>query len=98
MIKKLAKSLLFGLAAISASHAASPEGYSIETIETPPSVRFHVSGLDVAKDGTVYCATRYGDVWSLKNDKWTKFEKCEEKFSHVKYQAQFICHTKLSEH
>ena len=55
--------------------AAGPEGYKIITIDTPSQVKFHVTGLDVAKDGTVYCATRYGDVWTLKNGKWTHFAK-----------------------
>lgn len=52
---------------------ATPEGYKIETIKTPADVYFHVTGLDVAKDGSVYCATRFGDVWVLKNDKWRRF-------------------------
>ena len=33
---------------------ASPEGYKIETVDIPPQVKFHVTGLDVAADGTVY--------------------------------------------
>ncbi|MCM8531481.1 MAG: hypothetical protein NE330_10000 [Lentisphaeraceae bacterium] len=53
--------------------AATPEAYSIETISTPPEVRFHVTGLDIDKSGSVYCATRFGDVWKLKNNKWTHF-------------------------
>lgn len=54
---------------------ANPKGYSISTIETPKDTLFHVTGLDIAKDGTVYCATRYGDVWSLKDNQWTQFAK-----------------------
>jgi hypothetical protein len=53
--------------------AASPEGYRIETIETPKDVFFHVAGMDITNDGAVYCCTRYGDVWVLKNNVWTKF-------------------------
>ena len=52
---------------------ATPEGYKIDTIKTPADVYFHVTGLDVAKDGSVYCATRFGDVWVLKNEKWQRF-------------------------
>lgn len=54
---------------------ANPAGYSISTIETPKDTLFHVTGLDIAKDGTVYCATRYGDIWALKNNQWTHFAK-----------------------
>ncbi|MGJ8681809.1 DUF7133 domain-containing protein [Paraglaciecola sp.] len=50
-----------------------PKGYSIETITTPKDVRFHATGLDTNKQGHVYVATRFGDVWALKNDTWTKF-------------------------
>ena len=53
--------------------AASPEGYSIQTIETPRDTYFHVTGLDLAKDGSVYCATRFGDVWRLKDNQWSRF-------------------------
>jgi hypothetical protein len=52
---------------------ATPDGYKIETIETPADVYFHVTGLDVASDGSVYCATRFGDVWLLKNGQWQRF-------------------------
>lgn len=73
MLNKIIKTAIIALTSISMLEAASPQGYKIETIETPSNVRFHVTGLDVAKDGTVYCATRYGDVWSLKDGKWTHF-------------------------
>ena len=56
-----------------ALYGASPDGYKIETITTPADVYFHVTGLDIARDGSVYCATRFGDVWVLKNDKWQRF-------------------------
>ena len=55
------------------SFAASPDAYSIETIETPKDVLFHVTGLDITEDGRVYCCTRYGDVWVLAQGKWTRF-------------------------
>ena len=54
-------------------HTYKPDGYSIETIETPKDVRFHATGLDSTKEGVVYVATRFGDVWRYDNDKWHKF-------------------------
>ena len=54
-------------------HAGAPKGYTIETIKTPKDVLFHVTGLDTDKDGNMYCATRYGDVWIYKNKTWHKF-------------------------
>ena len=75
MIKNILKTFFISLLTVSALNAASPEGYNIHTIKTPDRVLFHVTGLDIAKDGTVYCATRYGDVWSLKNEKWTHYAK-----------------------
>ncbi|WP_158966478.1 PQQ-dependent sugar dehydrogenase [Paraglaciecola sp. L3A3] len=50
-----------------------PKGYEIKTITTPVDVRFHATGLDVNKQGHVYVATRFGDVWKYQNDSWTKF-------------------------
>ncbi|MBK1878145.1 DUF7133 domain-containing protein [Pelagicoccus mobilis] len=58
---------------LSADENYAPSGYSIETVTTPDDVLFHITGLDTAADGTVYCATRFGDVWTYKNDSWTKF-------------------------
>jgi hypothetical protein len=54
-------------------HTYKPDGYSIETIETPKDVRFHATGLDSTKDGVVYIATRFGDVWRYDNEQWFKF-------------------------
>jgi hypothetical protein len=54
-------------------YAGTPQGYSIQTVETPKNVLFHVTGLDTDKDGNMYCATRYGDVWIYKKNLWTKF-------------------------
>lgn len=72
MVNKLAQILLSGLLLLVAN-AAEPKAYEIETIKIPEGILFHVTGLDVAKDGTVYCATRFGDVWSLSQNKWTHF-------------------------
>ena len=49
------------------------EGYKVTTIKTPENVRFHIAGLAPAKDGAIYCSTRFGDVWIYKNEKWKKF-------------------------
>ena len=54
-------------------HTYKPDGYQIVTIETPTDVRFHATGLDSTKDGSLYVATRFGDVWVYKNDKWSQF-------------------------
>ncbi|WP_158969231.1 hypothetical protein [Paraglaciecola sp. L3A3] len=54
-------------------HTYKPDGYSIVTIETPEDVRFHATGLDSTSTGEVYVATRFGDVWKLAGDKWSKF-------------------------
>ncbi|MGJ8678997.1 hypothetical protein [Paraglaciecola sp.] len=50
-----------------------PDGYHTETIETPRDVRFHITGMDSDKNGLVYVATRFGDVWMLKDNNWSKF-------------------------
>ncbi|MGJ8693563.1 MAG: hypothetical protein ACSHW0_13925 [Thalassotalea sp.] len=51
-----------------------PKGYVIDTIATPEKVLFNITGLDIADNGDVYVATRFGDVWVLKNGKtWSKF-------------------------
>lgn len=54
--------------------SAQTEGYRIETIATPAeAASFDVTGLDIAEDGSVFCATRLGEVWVLKGEKWTRF-------------------------
>ncbi|WAJ72431.1 DUF7133 domain-containing protein [Catenovulum adriaticum] len=50
-----------------------PDGYSVETIQTPKDVLFHVTGLDTADNGDVYVVTRLGEVWKLANKQWSKF-------------------------
>lgn len=50
-----------------------PDGYKIVTIETPKDVRFHATGLDTDKNGVVYVATRFGEVWKYEKDQWSKF-------------------------
>ncbi|WP_111977289.1 DUF7133 domain-containing protein [Algibacillus agarilyticus] len=50
-----------------------PDGYKVVTVETPKDVRFHVTGLDTDKNGNVFVATRFGEVWQLKNNQWSKF-------------------------
>lgn len=50
-----------------------PAGYEVRTIATPSNVYFGVAGLDVAANGDVYAGTRYGDVWRLRDGRWTRF-------------------------
>lgn len=51
-----------------------PDGYHVETIMTPPDVRFEIAGLDSdPKTGDIYVATRLGDIWTLANGRWSKF-------------------------
>ncbi|MDU0356439.1 hypothetical protein RS130_23330 [Paraglaciecola aquimarina] len=67
--------ILTGLfsAATTAKTTYIPKGYEIQTIETPKDVRFHATGLDVNKQGHVYVATRFGDVWKYSDATWSKF-------------------------
>lgn len=50
-----------------------PDGYHIHTIETPPDIRFHITGLDSDKQGRIWVATRLGEVWYYADDTWHKF-------------------------
>lgn len=50
-----------------------PDGYKIVTVSTPKDVLFHATGLDSDKNGVVYVATRFGDVWTYKNNIWSQF-------------------------
>lgn len=50
-----------------------PPGYAVETIAIPEGVQFGVAGLDVAPNGDVYAATRFGDVWRYSNRAWSLF-------------------------
>ena len=65
-----------------ASGSYAPDGYRIETIETPDGVPFEIAGLAACDDGKVYAAIRIGDVWTLENKtpdaaitepRWVKF-------------------------
>jgi len=56
-----------------ATLAAQTAGYRIETIETPATDSFDVTGLDIDGRGRVFCATRLGEVWHLDDGVWTKF-------------------------
>jgi len=52
----------------------APEGYSIETVATPSETRFAVTGLDIDDRGTVWVATRLGEVWRLEKGRdWALF-------------------------
>ncbi|MEI8619164.1 hypothetical protein P4S63_25285 [Pseudoalteromonas sp. B193] len=48
-------------------------GIKIITVETPKDVRFHVTGLDSDSAGVIWVATRFGEVWYLKQGQWSKF-------------------------
>lgn len=50
-----------------------PEGYRVETIETPEGVAFGVGGLSFLPDGTLYACTREGEVWVRKGRSWSRF-------------------------
>ncbi len=69
------KFILLGLIILTQSLLANPKGYSVETIATPKDAYFHIAGLDIDKQGRVYCATRYGDVWILDKGEWIQFAK-----------------------
>lgn len=72
----LAVAAVMAFPAVSAQapqHEYKPDGYKIVTVETPKDVRFHVTGLDSDKDGNIWVATRFGDVWFLKQNQWHKF-------------------------
>lgn len=76
-VTKLATGLaLLGITWVMPSQAAKttyiPDGYRIETIKTPNDVRFHVTGMDSNQQGTLFVATRFGDVWRYKNEQWLK--------------------------
>lgn len=58
---------------VAANEKYIPDGYSIETINTPKDVLFHVTGLDTADNGDVYVVTRLGEVWKLANKQWSMF-------------------------
>ncbi len=54
---------------------ALPAGYRVETIATPKGVAFGVGGMDFADDGTLYCSTREGEVWTYvpASKQWHRF-------------------------
>lgn len=66
--------ILFLLCLVPMVLTAQTDGYRIETIANPPgATSFDVTGLDIATDGSVFCATRLGEVWVLKDKQWTRF-------------------------
>jgi glucose/arabinose dehydrogenase len=73
---KILSALTLSLACCASANAIEkyiPDGYTIETIETPKDVRFHVTGMDSTEKGEIYVVTRLGEVWRLYQNKWTKF-------------------------
>lgn len=55
------------------THTYKPDGYHIETVNTPANSLFHITGLDSNKQGEIYVATRLGEVWRLTDKQWYKF-------------------------
>ncbi len=47
--------------------------YRLETIPVPKGIVLEVGGMDFARDGALLLATRRGEVWSLKEGRWTRF-------------------------
>ncbi len=76
---KLKRAILSGLIPVLANVAMgqstyAPSGYSIETVSIPEDIPFHVTGLDIDSDGTVWVATRFGYIWRLDSgEEWTRF-------------------------
>ncbi|MEK9773565.1 MAG: hypothetical protein VW576_08355 [Opitutae bacterium] len=52
-----------------------PEGYHVETIDTPPDEYFGVGGMEFAPNGDLFICTREGDVWryETKGREWSRF-------------------------
>lgn len=50
-----------------------PDGYRVETIETPSGRAFGVGGMSFAADGALFVSTREGQVWTLRGSKWQLF-------------------------
>ena len=68
-------SLTLGLTTLAAQDrpVTLPAGYTVETIPTPEGVAFGVGGMSFADDGTLYCSTREGEVWTLADGAWNRF-------------------------
>ncbi len=79
MMKYVYATLIFAYVGITmlgvnnAQASIKPDGYSIETIKTPENVRFHITGVDVNKNGDLYVATRLGEVWRRQGETWNRF-------------------------
>ncbi|MBT5925632.1 MAG: hypothetical protein HOH33_03340 [Verrucomicrobia bacterium] len=53
-----------------------PNGYSVEAIPIPKSESpflFEPTDIDFAPNGDVYTSTRTGQVWKLRDGKWSVF-------------------------
>ncbi|WP_440874263.1 DUF7133 domain-containing protein [Thalassotalea sp. PLHSN55] len=71
----LYSALLTSVHSLAALKEVTSSGYIIETIKTPKKVEMQIAGLDTDKQGNVYVATRFGDVWRYhdKTKRWSKF-------------------------
>ena len=50
-----------------------PDGYRVETVQTPEGRAFGVGGMSFAADGALFVSTREGQVWTLVGDQWQLF-------------------------
>jgi glucose/arabinose dehydrogenase len=63
--------LLF--ASITLADAGPDAYYTFTDIESPKNSVLEVGGMDFMPDGTLMLATRRGDIWALKDRKWSRF-------------------------
>ncbi|MGJ8693869.1 MAG: DUF7133 domain-containing protein [Thalassotalea sp.] len=73
IVASIASSIISSAAFAKNKTTYIPKGYEIVTVETPENVRFHATGVDVNDKDEVFVATRFGEVWKLSGDKWSKF-------------------------
>ncbi len=52
---------------------AAEDCYRIETIPVPDHVSLEVGGMDFLPDGRLLIATRRGEIWALREGKWTRW-------------------------
>ncbi len=67
------RSLIPAIALCLTLDLSADESYSVQKIPVPANVVLEVSGLDYARDGTLYICTRHGDVWTVKDGNWKHF-------------------------
>ena len=60
-------------ASVALADAKPDDFYSFENLEPPRHSVLEVGGMDFMPDGTLMLATRRGDIWALKDGKWSRF-------------------------